>query len=100
MSDVKRYHNLQIRFPAYTVGPGTTFPFRGRQLVLGNAMVQTLARKELPIAVVANGYTMQFELLCDGQRAGAAWFYFYTALERKCWGILDEMELNEVGGAA
>lgn len=100
MSDLKRYHNLQIRFPADTVGPGATISFQGRKLMLGNIMVQTLARKELPIAVVKNGYTMQFELLCDGQRVGAAWFYFYTALERKCWGILDEMELNEAGGAA
>lgn len=91
----KTYHHLQIRFPGSQVKPGMEFTFRKTQLVLGDAIPQTLAPLGVPIAVAVNGYTRQFKLFQDGKRVGAAWFYFYRSFEGREWGILDELLYQE-----
>ena len=90
----KTYHQLQIRFPGSQVKPGMEFTFRKTQLVLGDAMPQTLAPLGVPIDVSVNGYTRQFKLFQDGKRVGAAWFYFYRSFEGRDWGILDELAVK------
>lgn len=94
----QNYHSVQMRFPAETAVPGLKFSFHGRRLQLGNAMPETIGRDQVPIGVVMNGYTIQFELLENGYPVGAGWFYFYGAFEGKMWAVLDEVELT--GAAA
>lgn len=94
MRESQRFHHLQIRFPGEQVTSGMQLVFGKKQFLLGNIMPQTLAPNGVPIGVVMNGYTRQFELLQDGKPVGAAWFYFYHSFEGRQWGILDEL-LNE-----
>lgn len=96
----QKYQGVQMRFPAETAVSGMEFSFRDRQFRLGEPMPQTLGRDNLPIAVIMNGYTMQFELLENGQKAGAGWFYFYGSFEGKKWAVLDEVELMDAAVAA
>ena len=96
----QNYHSVQMRFPEEAVVPGMEFSFRGRRFQLGDPMPQTLGNRALPIGVVVNGYTGQFELLENDQKVGAGWFYFYGSLEGKKWAILDEVELSDSAGAA
>ena len=93
MNHKQVYHYLQMRFPAKIVLSGMELSFRNKKFTLGASMPQTLAHSNLPIGVVVNGYTRQFELLQDGKRVGAAWFYFYCSFQGMHWGILDEIAL-------
>lgn len=100
MKKYQNFHHLQIRFPEKHVAPGMKLTFHGSALTLGDAMPQTLGRTDLPIGAVVNGYTMQFELLREGRRAGAAWFYCYGSVEGSQWAVLDEMELYDTAAAS
>lgn len=91
MNDYQSYHQVQLRFPAEAVAPGMEFFYEGKRLMVGTIMPQTLAHGNIP----PDGYSMQFELLHDGRRAGAAWFYFYRSMEGVQWGVLDEMTLTK-----
>lgn len=90
---MNRYHNLQIRFPADSVAPGMELSFGGGRYTLGAPMPKTLQPSMLPISVITNGSTEQFQLVRENQIAGAAWFYFYGAIEGSRWAVLDEAEL-------
>lgn len=90
---MNRYHNLQIRFPAGSVAPGMELSFCGGQYTLGAPMPKTLQPSALPISVITNGSTEQFQLMRENQIAGAAWFYLYGAIEGSRWAVLDEVEL-------
>lgn len=93
----KNYRNLQMRYSGEHVCTGLEVPFRGKCYTLGTTEQQTLGSK-VPIGVLINGYTKQFELLADGECIGSAWFYFYCSFEGRLWGILDELELTETPG--
>ena len=84
---------MQLRFPENAVNTDSEISIRGRQYTIGRSIPQTLGHSALPMGVIMNGYTRQYELLHDGQAVGAAWFYFYTAFEGKSWAVLDEAEL-------
>ena len=88
-----RLSSLQIRFPAAQIEVGRSIYIQGNSYTLGEAMPQTLGRSALPIGVIMNGYTRQHELLRDGKAVGAAWFYFYGAIEGRRWAVLDEAQL-------
>ena len=87
-----KYHNLQIRFSSEKVKPGMELSFANQRLTLGEPMPQTLANGMIPI----DGYARQFVLLSNDGRVGAAWFYFYSSVEGRSWGVLDELELSEI----
>lgn len=91
---MKQYHHLQMRFPGEDVVPGMSLSFQDRQYTLGEPIPQTLQRDNLPMGVWMTGYTRQHLLTKDGQPAGAAWFYFYSAFEGKFWAVLDAIEVE------
>lgn len=91
---MKQYHDLQMRFPAADVVPGMSVSFRGNQYTLGQTVPATLEPDALPIGVIMGGYTDQFLLFKGDQPVGAAWCYFYRAVENKFWGVLDKIELE------
>lgn len=90
-----KYHSIQMRFLESEIIPGAEIVFQGKTYTLGQTTQQTLGRNDLPIGVVMNGYTSQFELLREGCKVGTAWFYFYGAFEGKQWAILNELELYD-----
>lgn len=91
---MNQYHNLQIRYSADSVEPGVSIFFRGSQYTLGHSIPKTLQPSALPIGVIMNGYTEQFQLTQGNLPVGAAWFYFYGSVEGSSWAILDEVELE------
>lgn len=96
MNSYQSYHQVQMRFSAEDVVPGMEIFFRGKSLMLGTLMPQTLAHDNVPVG----GYSMQFELLHNGRRAGAAWFYYYRSFEDVQWAVLDEMTLAEAADSS
>lgn len=90
---MNRYHNLQIRFPADSVAPGMELSFGASRYTLGAPMPKTLQPSAVPMGVITNGATEQFQLVRENQIAGAAWFYFYGAIEGSRWAVLNEAEL-------
>lgn len=96
---MNRYHNLQIRYSADSVASGRELSFRGSRYTLGQTIPKTLQPSALPMGVVMNGYTEQFQLMQGDQKVGAAWFYFYGAFEGNRWAVLDEVELEPTSSA-
>lgn len=91
---MNQYHNLQMRFSADSIAPGADIFFQGKKYLLGQSVPKSLQPRNLPIGVVMNGYTEQFQLLQNGQPIGAAWFYFYGSMEDTRWAVLDAVELS------
>lgn len=91
---MNQFHNIQIRFPADSITTGAEISFKGSAYKLGEPMPKTLQPSHLPMGVTMNGYTEQFQLLQNGQRIGAAWFYFYGAFEGNRWAVLDVVALD------
>lgn len=86
------YHNTQIRMPYEDVKQGMKLQFQGEEYILGETVPETLAHDKLPIGVIMTGYTDQYLLLKNAQPVGAAWFYFYRAMEGTNWAVMDEVE--------
>lgn len=94
------YHNIQKRYPSEQIESGRTFFFQDVEYTIGNPVPQTLHPGKLPMGVVMNGYTAQYDITRDGICLGQAWFYFYGSFEGDQWAVLDELMLYGTSAAA
>lgn len=85
------YHNIQERYPAEQIVPGRTFVYRDVEYTIGKPMPQTLHPGQLPMSVLMNGHTAQYDITRDGVSLGQAWFYYYGSFEGEQWAVLDEL---------
>lgn len=87
------YHNVQMRFPADQIAPGKTFTYQGVEYTVSREVPQSLHPGKVPMGVIMNGYTAQYEITCKGLDLGEAWFYYYGSFEGQQWAVLDKLVL-------
>lgn len=89
------YHNIQERYSAEQIESGKTFVFQNVEYTIGNPVPQTLHPGKLPVGVIMNGYTAQYDIMRNGICIGQACFYFYGSFEGDQWAVLDELMLSK-----